>query len=77
MATTDTTFDTLTAWRVACFEELGFDKLEAECLAEVKLPSVVITKGKRQVYEAPLHHVKVGKMLEDGCTKQQVLDIFL
>lgn len=77
MATTDTTEGTLTEWRTACFEELGFSAYRSRQLANVKEVTLVRTRGGVKRYEAPLHHLKVAKLLEAGATLDQVIKIFI
>lgn len=68
--------DVLWAWRVQCFEDLGFSTEEADLLADAKTYAFVKTKRGLKAYESPLHHANVAKMLRAGCTYQQVIDIF-
>lgn len=65
MATTETTEDKLTIHRVEHFVELGFDDEVAFTLAECK-----------GVDGFSLYWGDVAKMLKNGATHAQVLDIF-
>lgn len=77
MATTDTSNSTLTPFRVAMLEELGFSASEAEALSNsfydvsVKDPK----SGLSRIYRIRVDHHYVRRMLNAGATPEQVLAI--
>lgn len=77
--TKDILQEKLDEYRVTVFEELGFSNEEAELLANAK--KVVTTKsdltGRIYIYEVPVYHGDIEKMLKAGATKDQVLRIIL
>jgi hypothetical protein len=78
MATTDTTNESLTSYRVAMLEELGFSKPEAEALSECYYDVTLKAKSKNdkiRTYRIKVDHHYVRKMLNAGATRVQVLDI--
>ena len=66
-------------WRKERFMELGFSEGEAEALASAKTISYTGGKNKNErklTWETPLHWAEVKKILDNGCTHGQALQIF-
>jgi hypothetical protein len=68
--------DDLRAWRIECFRDLEFPEKWAEALADAKtVDTIKIRSGEEKRYESPLHHGKVKKMLAEGCTHKQIVNL--
>ncbi len=63
-------------WRVHQYMEMGFSEGEANLLATATSVSYTEKDKKRVRWETPLHHAKVKKALDQGCTRQQAMDIY-
>ncbi len=79
MATTDMTNQTISSYRIAMIEELGFNTLEAAALSDAYYDQTVKDAKTKQDrgYRMRVDHHKIRKMMEAGATKTQVLDILL
>jgi hypothetical protein len=79
MATTDINQTTLTEYRLAMLEELGFSQEQALELVEAK--KLLTTRneetGRLYIYEVPIYWGDIKKMLDDGATYEQVLRILI
>lgn len=76
MMTTPTETETVEAYRVAMFEELGFAKEEAGQLAEAHYTVMVKdAKGVEHPATQRVDHHYVRHMLDGGATREQVLQI--
>lgn len=67
-------------WRIDCFTELGFEHTDAVALASST--EVAKTGGKDEnskvlTWNPPLHHMKVKKALDAGCTHELAVKLFV
>lgn len=77
MATTDTTVETLEAYRVAQIEELGFDHDQAESLSQAYYDTTLVQKGVTTTYKLRMDHHYLRKLLDAGASHEQILRICL
>lgn len=76
MATTDTTAESLTDFRVAMVEELGFSTDEATKLTDsFRHKTLKDAAGFTRTYEIRVDHHYIRKMMNGGATKEQILAI--
>ena len=75
--TSDTTDDAVFTYRVATFEEMGFDNAQAQLLASAtELSRYTDRHGKAQANYWPLAISNVQKALDKGCDHATAMMIF-
>lgn len=64
-------------WRIDRYMELGFEHVDAVALANSTQSSTTNKNGKTLVWHVPLNWARVKKAVEAGCSRAQVVDIFV